>query len=171
MKALIVYESLFGNTELVAQAIADGLRDTFEVTVTDVATMPRAFGMDLLVVGGPTHAFGLSRPSTRDRATQQGTVRAGATDVGLREYLDCSPTLDGTAAAAFDTKINKTYIPGSAAHRAQRQLRRLGCHIVTPAESFYVTGTIGPLVADEDRRARRWGAHLATSVVAARHQV
>ena len=52
MKALIVYESLFGNTELVAQAIADGLRDTFEVTVTDVATMPRAFGMDLIVVGG-----------------------------------------------------------------------------------------------------------------------
>lgn len=171
MKALIVYESLFGNTEVVARAIADGLHDTFDVTVADVTTMPRAFGMDLIVVGGPTHAFGLSRPSTREQATQQGTVRTDATEVGLREYLGCSPTLDGTAAAAFDTKINKTYIPGSAAHRAQRQLRRLGCHIVTPAESFYVTGTIGPLVPGEDDRARRWGAQVATAVVTARQQV
>jgi hypothetical protein len=171
MKALVVYESLFGNTEVIAQAIAAGLRDTFEVTVADVATMPRASGVDLLVVGGPTHAFGMSRPSTREQATQQGTVRAGAVDAGVREYLNCSPTLPGTAAAAFDTRINKPLVPGSAAHRAQRQLRRLGCRIAMPAERFHVTGTLGPLVPGEDNRAQQWGATLAASVAAARHSV
>lgn len=171
MKALVVYESLFGNTEVIARAIAAGLRDRFEVTVADVATMPRAVGMDLLVVGGPTHAFGMSRPSTREQATQQGTVRDGAVDAGVREYLDCSPTLPGTAAAAFDTKVNKPLLPGSAAHRVQRHLRRLGCRIAMPAESFHVTGTLGPLAGGEEERARHWGATLAENVAAAQHTV
>src|SRR5690349_20132107 len=129
MKALVIYESMFGNTEKIARAIADGLRETFDVTVADVNTMPRAFDTDLLVIGGPTHASGKSRPSTREQAAQQGTVRPHAVDVGIREYLDCSPRLAGTSAAAFDTKVDKPFLPGSAAHRAQRHLRRLGCHI------------------------------------------
>jgi len=171
MKALVIYESMFGNTETIARAVAEGLRETFDVTVADVSTMPRAFEMDLLVVGGPTHAFGMSRPSTREQAAQQGTVRPRAVDVGIREYLDCSPTLTGLAAAAFDTKVDKPFLPGSAAHRAQRQLRRLGCHIVLPAQSFLVGGTAGPLKVDEHERAREWGTALAAAVTAAQHTV
>jgi len=171
MKALVIYESMFGNTEAIARAIAAGLRETFDVTVADVSTMPRAFEMDLLVVGGPTHAFGMSRPSTREQAAQQGTVRPHAVDVGIREYLDCSPTLTGLAAAAFDTKVDKPFLPGSAAHRAQRQLRRLGCHIVLSAQSFLVGGTAGPLKVDEEECARKWGTALAAAVTAARHPV
>jgi len=68
MKALVMYESMFGNTETVARAVADGMAGLFEVTVADVRTMPRASGMDVIVVGAPTHAFGLSRPSTRRNA-------------------------------------------------------------------------------------------------------
>jgi hypothetical protein len=171
MKALVVYESMFGNTEKVARAIADGLRDTFDVTVADVAGMPSAFGVDLLVVGGPTHAFSMSRPSTRESAAQRGTIRANAADVGVREYLACSPLLLGIAAAAFDTKVDKPFLPGSAAHKAHRQLRRLRCRMVVPAESFLVADTNGPLVAGEEQRARRWGATLATAVTALHHTV
>jgi hypothetical protein len=171
MQALVVYESMFGNTERIARAIAEGLWETFDVTVTDVSSMPPASGMDLIVVGGPTHAFGLSRPASREQAQRQGTIRPGAAEVGLREYLVCSPTLPGIAAAAFDTKVDKPFLPGSAAHRAQRHLRRLGCRIVQPARSFLVTGTTGPLVEGEEKRARNWGIAVAAAAAVAQHKV
>jgi hypothetical protein len=78
--------------------------------------IPSAAECDLLVVGGPTHAFGLSRPDTRQAAVQQGSSRPA--DAGLREYLDVSPMLTGIVAAAFDTKINKRYV--GAAMRTER---------------------------------------------------
>ena len=171
MKALVVYESMFGNTERIARAVADGLQDTFDVTVADVAGMPPAIGMDLVVIGGPTHAFAMSRPSTRAEATHRGSVRENAVDVGIREYLACSPLLLGTAAAAFDTKVDKPFLPGSAARKAQRQLRRLRCRVVAPAQSFLVADTTGPLVAGEELRAKRWGAQIAAAVEAAQHKV
>jgi len=173
MQALVVYESMFGNTEKIARAIADGLSEKFDVTFADVSTMPRAFGMDLIVAGAPTHAFGLSRPASREQAAQKGTVRPDATAAGLREYLECSPTLPQIAAATFDTKVDRPFLPGSAAHRAQRQLRHLGCRIVVPAQSFLVTDTTGPLVAGEEKRARAWGTSVAAAAAAAAamHQV
>jgi hypothetical protein len=171
MKALVVYESMFGNTEMIARAIADGLGEACDVTLADVATMPPTTGMDLLVAGGPTHAFGLSRPATRQDAARQGTVHAGAADVGLREYLDVSPMLTGLAAASFDTKIDKPFLPGSAAHKAHRRLRALGCRMLRPAETFRVAGTAGPLVAGETERAQRWATGLAATLLAGRHSV
>lgn len=170
MKALVVYESMFGNSETIARAVAEGLGDVFDVTMAEVATLPSAAGMDLLVVGGPTHALGLSRPATRTDASKQGTVRPGAADVGLREYLDGSPALTGIAAAAFDTRM-KTFVPGSAAHKAHRRLRRLGCRMLLPAESFRVTDTTGPLVDGEQERARRWATGLAAVLLTDRHRV
>ena len=167
MKALVVYESMFGNTEKIARAIAEGLGEGLTVTLADVSTKPAAAGTDLLVIGGPTHAFGMSRPSTREQAAQQGTVRADATGFGIREYLAGAPTLAGMPAATFDTRVNKPMLPGSAARRAQRHLRRLGCRIVLPAQSFLVSGTAGPLGAQEELKARRWGAALAAAATAA----
>ena len=171
MKALVVYESMFGNTEQVARAISEGLAEKFDVTLADVTTMPHALGADLLVIGGPTHAFGMSRPSTRESAGQQGGVRPHALDLGIREYLDLLPQLPGMPAAAFDTKIDKPFLPGSAARRAQRQLRRLGCRIVLPAQSFLVRDTAGPLEVREEKNAERWGAALAAAVTTAQHTV
>lgn len=170
MKALVVYESMFGNSETIARAVAEGLGEVFDVTLAEAGSMPSADGMDLLVVGGPTHAFGLSRPATRTDASKQGTVRPGATDAGVREYLDASPVLTGIAAAAFDTRV-KTPVPGSAAHKAHRRLRRLGCRMLLPAESFRVTGTTGPLVDGEQERARRWATALAAVLLTERHRV
>jgi hypothetical protein len=167
VKALVVYESMFGNTETIARAIADGLGVTgeIEVEVADVAAIPSTVGVDLLVVGAPIHAFGLSRPSTRQDAARQGTIRPGAADVGLREYLDVSPMLTGLAAAAFDTKVNKPFLPGSASRKAHRRLRRLGCRMLRPPESFLVTGTQGPLVDGETERARTWATRLTAALI------
>lgn len=170
MKALVMYESMFGNTETVARAVADGMAGQFEVTLADVRTMPRALGMDVIVVGGPTHAFGMSRPGTRQDAVRQGAEREGAVDVGLREWLDTSPALTGIAAAAFDTKVDKP-LTGSAGRKADRRLRRLGCRVLVPAESFHVGGTPGPLADGERERARRWGETVAAAAVTALHRI
>jgi hypothetical protein len=165
MKALVIYESMFGNTEKVARAIADGLREKLEVTLADVRTMPGAYGVDLLVIGGPTHAFGMSRPSTREQAAQQGEIRPGAADVGVREYLACSPLLTGMSAAAFDTKVDKPWMPGSASGAAARRLRKLGFDLAVPPTSFLVDGITGPLGEGEVARARRWGEKLAKKLL------
>ena len=120
--------------------------------------------VDLLVVGGPAHAFGMTRAGTRQDAVRQGG-RAAAADVGLREWLDeLAPPASAGAAAAFDTRINKRFIPGSAARGAGERLGRHGFRLVVPPESFRVTGTPGPLVDGEEDRARRWGRGLAASL-------
>jgi hypothetical protein len=164
MKALVIYESMFGNTAEIAQAIADGLGGRFDVTLADVRDMPPVENIDLLVVGAPTHAFGLSRPATRADAAKQDGVRPGAEDRGLREYLDDAPKLSGIAAAAFDTKVRMRLMPGSAARKALRRLGDLGCRPVRPAEDFYVAGMTGPLLDGERDRARRWAEALAAAV-------
>jgi hypothetical protein len=165
MQALVVFESMFGNTAIIAEAVADGMSRRMPVESRDVATLPDPTGSRILVVGAPTHAFGLSRPATRRSAVQQGAA-CTATDLGLREWLDLAPRLDGVLASSFDTRIDKPRMPGSAAHRAQRALRRLGCHLVVPAESFRVIGSSGPLAPGEVIRARDWGERLAATIMA-----
>ncbi|MEU4419232.1 flavodoxin domain-containing protein [Actinoplanes sp. NPDC024001] len=163
MKALVVYESMFGNTATVARAVAAGLAGTFDVTLADVQDMPPVAGADLLVVGAPTHAFGMSRPSTRTDAAKQGDVRAGAQQTGIREYLDNTPELAGLPVAAFDTKVKMALLPGSAAGKALRRLRGLGGRPVLSAESFRVVGTAGPLVAGELERAQQWAQGIGAA--------
>ncbi|MBO3737352.1 flavodoxin domain-containing protein [Actinoplanes flavus] len=161
MRALVVYESMFGNTAAVANAVAEGLAGAFEVTLADVRERPPVAGVDLLVVGAPTHAFGLSRPSTRADAGKQGEVRAGARETGIREYLDAASPLAGLPVAAFDTRMDTRFPTGSAARKALRRLHGLGGQPVVPAEDFRVGGMTGPLVAGEIERARRWARKVA----------
>ncbi|MCA2219307.1 flavodoxin family protein [Jidongwangia harbinensis] len=166
MKALVVYESMFGNTAAIARAVADALGSHFEVTLAETRAVPRAIGMDLVVVGGPTHAFGMTRPGTRADAVRQGS--AASADFGLREWLDGCPTLTGTPAAAFDTRMSSPLF-GSAAHKAHRRLRRLGCVTVAPPQSFRVAGTSGPLLDGERERAGKWAESVAQAALAATH--
>ena len=67
VSALVVYESVFGDARAIAHAIAEGLSDAMPVDVRDATEAPAGIGPDvgLLVVGGPNHAFGMPRPSTR----------------------------------------------------------------------------------------------------------
>ncbi|MGH8968693.1 MAG: flavodoxin family protein [Actinomycetes bacterium] len=169
MRAMVIFESMFGNTEAVARAVADGLATRMDVDVVHVEAAQPVLGSDvrLLVVGGPTHAFGMSRAGTRRAAMDQGAHPTGTANVGLREWLaDLRRESASVAGAAFDTRIRKRGVPGSAARGAQKRLRRLGFGIATPARSFYVTGTPGPLLEGELARAREWGSQLASGVAA-----
>ena len=82
MTALVVYESMYGNTHVISTKIADALRPTHEVTLVPVAAATRelAAEADLLVVGGPTHMHRLSTVSSRRMAAQ--LERAGSRPIG-----------------------------------------------------------------------------------------
>lgn len=169
MRALVVYESLFGNTEAVARAVAAGLASSPHVGAVDVVEVHDAptripAGVGLVVVGGPTHAFGLTRASTRADAVRRSTTAAPAraTTVGLREWLDrLAPAADRLAVAAtFDTRVHRPRVPGSAARAALRRLRRLGFAPASRPKTFWVDGVAGPLKAGEIDRARAWGGRL-----------
>ena len=169
MRALVVYESMFGNTRTVAEAVADGLTSRFEVETVEVGVAPAAVRDDvaLVVAGGPTHAFGMTRESTRRSAKDQAGGAVVSPGIGLREWLDALS--HGTAAAAtFDTRVRHPRVPGSAAHAAEKRLRKLGFRVAVPAETFWVEGTPGPLLVGEADRAREWGAGLAAAVSGSR---
>jgi len=176
MRALVVFESMFGNTEVIARAIAEGLAgaDTAGATVQVVevgaapATVP--LGVDLLVVGGPTHAHGMSKPESRADSARRAGDRLVSRGIGIREWLE---TLGGgpatVATAAFDTRIKGPgLLWGSAAKGADKRLRGIGVRLVAGPESFLVEGPTGPLfdrlVDGELERARRWGEKLATEL-------
>jgi hypothetical protein len=164
MKVLVVYESMFGNTADVAEAIARGARASRCAELHGVSAAEAAEA-DLLVVGGPTHAFSMSRPSTRHSAREQGAEGA-LEDRGIREWLADLPTRLDTRAATFDTRVAKVKrLPGSAAKGAAKELRH---HTdVLSHESFYVADTAGPLLPGELQRAEAWGARLVTALVPA----
>jgi hypothetical protein len=160
--ALVVVESMWGNTRAVAQAVADGLSEQVPARVVDVTDAPAEVGerLSLLVLGGPTHAFSMSRASTRENAVSRGAHPAG-TDLGMREWLDDAARIPAhVQVAAFDTKIRKPHLPGSAGHAAARRLRKKGARVIVPPETFYVVDAEGPLEPGERDRARAWGAQL-----------
>lgn len=161
-RAMVVFESMFGNTEAVARAIADGLSTGMHVDVVPVAAAPVTLDdVTLLVVGGPTHVFGMSRTTTRADAVKQGAHPSGGSELGVREWLARLQPGASTVAVAFDTRVKKRGMPGSAARGVQKQLRRLGFPIAAPARSFAVAGTPGPLLDGELQEARDWGKALA----------
>ncbi|MBO3752745.1 flavodoxin family protein [Streptosporangiaceae bacterium NEAU-GS5] len=163
MRAIVLYESMFGNTQQVARAIADGLSERLNVEVIEVGSAAGRLTQDvgLLVAGAPTHAFGLSRPQTRASAAQQTTDSLVSRADGLREWLaSAERPAKPVAAATFDTRIAKPKLPGSAARAAARRLHGLGFTLIADPASFYVGGSRGPLSEGELERARKWGAEL-----------
>ena len=166
MRALVVYESMFGNTETIARAIAEGVGECYEVTVAEVGVTPERLpdDLDLIVVGGPTHAFGMSRPATRDSARQQAAAPLVSTRHGIREWVDDLDAPTGTAVATFATRVPTRFLPGSAAMAAARRLRRNGVEVVARPTDFWVEGTPGPLRAGAADRARAWGEALGADL-------
>ena len=172
MDAIVVYESIYGNTRAVAEAIADGLG---AIAVVPVHKARSDQGMsDLLVVGGPTHLHGLATKRSRHVAAHtaeedgRSHLEPRATEEpGLRSWLhDLSPAA-AHHAATFDTRLDKApWISGVAARGIARRLRRLGIEVIA-TQSFLVEDTEGPLKPGELERARAWGAELARSLPAA----
>jgi menaquinone-dependent protoporphyrinogen IX oxidase len=166
-RALIVFESMFGNTHKIALAIRDGLRDVISTELVRADQAPAEIPADvrLLVVGGPTHAFSLSRRSTRMQAAQQDQVMMPP-ETGIREWLQGLPDrTTQTTAVTFDTRVAKVRrLPGSAARSAGRLLRRRGFTLVAAPESFFVHDMTGPIEPGEIDRARAWGKELAAEL-------
>ena len=171
MTALVVYESMYGNTAAVAAAIADGLaasgvevraRPVTEVDATEVATA------GLIVIGGPTHAHGMSRATTRETAAsdkKNGYPRP-TIEPGLREWIEELPYGDGRPAVAFDTRIDKPlFLTGSAARGIARRLERRGFHLVAKPERFLVS-TQNRLLDGEIDHATHWGSTVASALTA-----
>lgn len=170
MRALVIYESMYGNTRSVAEAIGDGLFERAEVTVMEVGTAPLAVPVDvgLLVVGGPTHAFGMSRASTREDAATHTSAPIVSSRIGVREWLDeLARPEHRVAFASFDTHVDTPRIiksAGSAAGPIGRHLAKLGCERVSSPEHFWVSDMLGPLREGELDRAREWGRALADTL-------
>lgn len=165
MRAIVVYESLWGNTEQVAQAIAHGLDGSFAVELVNAEVAPvRLEEYDLVVVGGPTHAFSMSRPSTRE-GTPKNTPAPRVVTRGIREWLDdLTAVFSPIRSVVFDTKVESPRLPGSAAKAARHELRSKGFDVTTEPETFRVHGYDGPLVDGELDRAEAWGVSLTQSV-------
>jgi len=178
IRALVVYESMYGNTEKIAEAIATGLRQTMPADVVPAYRAPTVLLGDvrLLVVGGPTHAFSMSRASTRQDARKQHDV-VMPIDVGIREWLgmlaEDAGSTSGRAVrtaevATFDTRIAKVRrLPGSAARSSAKVLRRLGFRLRGSA-SFFVDESTGPIREVEVERARHWGEDLGRLLTGSR---
>ena len=148
MKALIIYDSMFGNTEQVAQVMATALADKVEVAVRRVGDVQLAAltGLDLLIVGSPTQGF---QPLP-----------------AIKKLLDSLPAqgLKGVKVAAFDTRIAVADVGnrfltlmvnrfGYAAKPIANRLQKKGGQLVMPPEGFMVNG--------ERERAADWAKHLS----------
>lgn len=170
MGAVVAYESMYGNTRQIAEAIAEGLKPLSELEVVSVnaGDASTADEADVLIVGGPTHMHGLatsmSRNAAADAANEEEHVELepGAVDgPGLRQWLGQRQG-DGKRAAAFDTRLDKSpIITGMAARGIAKRLRRRGYELITDPESFLVEDSEGPLADGELERAKAWGASLA----------
>ncbi len=158
MKAWVIFDSFFGNTEKVAQAIGSALGSPEDVTVFRANTQPAAFpvGLDLLVVGSPTRKF-----------RQTDAVRNFVQNIPDR-------SLTGIRVAAFDTRIALADIDsaigrffvgrfGYAAKPIADGLKKKGGDLTAPPEGFLVAGTEGPLKNGELQRAAMWARQLAGS--------
>jgi flavodoxin len=145
-KALVVYHSLYGNTEKVANALAGGLQDggcdaiALKVEAVNLADLSK---YDLLCVGTPVHAFNISKPVKE-----------------FLERLEGQDSLTGKKAFAFDTKM-KSRLAGTAGGKIEKRLKKLGFDIAKPAKSAVVRGREGPLEEGAEEAFRQMGAELA----------
>jgi flavodoxin len=154
VKALVIYDSVFGNTEKVAQAIGEALEGQAEVSVLKVGDVPPEFwtSLDALIVGSPTRAFSAT-PATKKLLS--GISRQG---------------LQGVRVAAFDTRMDVDKAPGIlkalvklfgyAAEPLAATLRKKGGQEALPPAGFVVGGTEGPLGEGELERAASWAGQI-----------
>jgi hypothetical protein len=165
-RAVVIFESMYGNTEQIARAIGDGLAEAMAVDIIEVGEAPTTLSQDvgLIVVGGPTHAFGMSRPGTRAAAAKEVQTPLVSSGIGVREWLELlEPAAEPPAAATYDTHVDHPKLLrhiGSAASAIAKRLEKRGCEIVGEPEHFWVSGTLGPLRDGELQRARQFGHSL-----------
>lgn len=169
MVVAVVYDSMFGNTHKVAEAIGRGLDRLGAVKVGECGdfTEEEIAAAEVLVVGSPTHMHGLPRDSTRNAAVAKAEADEdldadhAAVGESLRDWLGELPTGRRRITASFDTRVKRPeLITGSAAKGIARRLAAKGYVEITEPESFFVDGD-GPLLDGEEARAEAWGDRVA----------
>lgn len=161
MKTLVIYDSFFGNTEKIAQAIGRALGSSANVQVLKVANFKpgQLAGLELLIVGSPTRGF---RPTP--------AIAALVKSIPVR-------ALNGVKVAAFDTRFSEAKLKslsfilpvmtnifgGYAAKPIADGLQKKGGRLIVPPEGFFVEDTEGPLKEGELERAADWGRQMLTT--------
>jgi len=166
MKAVVVYESHWGNTASIARAIAEGLGPDTPVLATDEAPGSALADADLIVAGAPVIAFRLATDSMRERIADDAKNAPDKPDLthpSMRDWLERIPAGKGLG-AAFETRLH--WSPGGATGAIERGLGAAGYRRVAKGRKFFVTGSQGPLRDGELEAARAWGSELARSVQA-----
>jgi flavodoxin len=165
MKAVVVYESLWGNTAAIARAIAEGLGPEAVALHTDEATSEAVRGADLIVAGAPVLGFSLPTDEMRDSIRSNPGNPPAPPDLAhppLRSWLGSLPAGTGRF-AAFETRLRGPF-PGGAVKQIAKGFEGAGYTEVAKPSPFYVAGKWGPLRDGEVDRARAWGAALAESM-------
>jgi len=149
MNSVVVYYSEFGNTKQVAEAIAETLQPAGSARVVDIKQFTAAHlkGVDLVVMGTPTHKMNLPK--------------------AVPPALDALPNgcLRGIAVAAFDTSYKMSWLLNrfTASKRLNRTLRKLGGKPIVRPETFLVVEREGPLYEGEIERAKAWAGTIVDS--------
>lgn len=174
MRVAIVYESLYGNTHEIAEAIAAGVNDGRPKTQVELlpigqAEHARVVEADLLIVGRPTHMRGMTTSLSRKMGVsaedkkdpgERHDLEPDAEGPGVRDWLHSLPKSTDQRPAAFDTRIDAK-LAGGAAYGIARRLRHHGYQVIAEPEGFYIESNgEGPLKAGETARARAWAAGL-----------
>lgn len=150
MKAVVLYDSAFGNTEQVAQTIAESIGGAYDVRLLllDDAAPTALIGADLVIVGSPTQG---------GQPTQK-----------LRMFLAKLPAniFKNVHVAAFDTRFSDKdhgmgvrllmRVIGFAASKIARSLRAKGGVLIVPPVGYIVSDKEGPLAEGELERAMHW---------------
>ena len=167
MKVIVVYELHWGNTALVARAIADGVGAGAQVLATDEASPAAVAEADLIIAGAPVMAFSL--PSDRMLATLAGDAKAPSppdlSHPSMRSWLDQLPAGHGRS-AQFETGLR--WSPGGATSEIGHKLEKAGFTRLVKSRRFVVKGSYGPLRDGELERAQEWGRELAAAMTARR---
>jgi hypothetical protein len=165
MEAIVVYESVWGNTAAVARAIAEGLGPDADFYPTDGVPPDRLARADLIVAGSPVFGFSLPTESMRENILR-GETDGPPPDLShpsLRSWLDSLPQGRGHC-AAFETRI--WWSPRGATGSIEKKLAARGYPRLVKAEKFIVRDKCGPLRDGELERARAWGRQLREAMVA-----
>jgi len=147
MKTLVVYDSVYGNTEQIARAIGGAISDNVKVLHASEVHPPELEGVDLLIVGAPT--------------------QGGKPTPEMRDFLNkiSKPAIKGVNVAAFDTRLSAKWVGvfGYAAGKIASSLKKKGGVLILLPEAFFVKGTKGPLKEGELERAAGWAQEVVKS--------
>jgi flavorubredoxin len=164
MKAIVVYQSLWGNTAAVARAVAEGIGQGARALSTSEATAQAITGADMIVAGAPVLGFSLPRENMLQMIDAKKATYKVAPDLSqlsMRAWLDSLPAGSGHA-AAFETRI--WWSPGGSTGGIESGLERAGYRRLAKAQRFLVQGETGPLKEGELEKAKAWGAALAQAM-------